>query len=78
MSNYHLRDKNISLKAKGLLSQMLSLPEERREGERVSAKDYENYRAVICTEMIPWEGCVMVESAVSLLFLCRQRMMGLP
>lgn len=28
MSNYHLRDKNISLKAKGLLSFMLSLPEE--------------------------------------------------
>lgn len=28
MSNYHLRDKSISLKAKGLLSQMLSLPEE--------------------------------------------------
>ena len=28
MSNYHLRDTNISLKAKGLLSQMLSLPEE--------------------------------------------------
>jgi hypothetical protein len=28
MSNYHLRDKNISLKAKGLLSQMLSLPED--------------------------------------------------
>ena len=28
MSNYHLRDKNLSLKAKGLLSQMLSLPEE--------------------------------------------------
>ena len=27
MSNYHLRDINISLKAKGLLSQMLSLPE---------------------------------------------------
>lgn len=27
MSNYHFRDKNISLKAKGLLSQMLSLPE---------------------------------------------------
>lgn len=26
MSNYHLRDKNLSLKAKGLLSQMLSLP----------------------------------------------------
>ena len=28
MSNYHLRDKNLSLKAKGLLSQMLPLPEE--------------------------------------------------
>lgn len=27
MSNYHLRDKNLSLKAKGLLSFMLSLPE---------------------------------------------------
>lgn len=27
ISNYHLRDKNLSLKAKGLLSQMLSLPE---------------------------------------------------
>ena len=28
MSNYHLRDKDLSLKAKGLLSFMLSLPEE--------------------------------------------------
>lgn len=28
MSNYHLRDKNLSLKAKGLLSMMLSLPDE--------------------------------------------------
>lgn len=28
MSNYHLRDKNLSLKSKGLLSLMLSLPEE--------------------------------------------------
>ena len=28
MANYHLRDKSLSLKAKGLLSQMLSLPEE--------------------------------------------------
>ena len=27
LSNYHLRDKSLSLKAKGLLSQMLSLPE---------------------------------------------------
>lgn len=28
MSNYHLRDKNLSLKAKGLLSVVLSLPDE--------------------------------------------------
>jgi hypothetical protein len=28
MSNYHLRDKGLTLKAKGLLSQMLSLPED--------------------------------------------------
>lgn len=28
MANYHLRDKNLSLKAKGLLSQMLSLPDD--------------------------------------------------
>lgn len=28
MSNHHLRDKTISLKAKGLLSQMLSLPDD--------------------------------------------------
>ena len=28
MSNHHLRDKALSLKAKGLLSQILSLPEE--------------------------------------------------
>lgn len=28
MSNHHLKDKNLSLKAKGLLSQILSLSEE--------------------------------------------------
>lgn len=28
MSNYHLRDRRLSLKAKGLLSQMLSLPDD--------------------------------------------------
>jgi len=28
MSNHHLRDKSLSLKTKGLLSQILSLPEE--------------------------------------------------
>ena len=28
MSNYHFRDKRLSLKAKGLLSEMLSLPDD--------------------------------------------------
>ena len=28
MSNHHLQNKNLSLKAKGLLSYMLSLPED--------------------------------------------------
>ena len=28
MSNYHLKDKSLTLKAKGLLSVILSLPEE--------------------------------------------------
>ena len=28
MANYHLRDKGLSFKAKGLLSYMLSLPED--------------------------------------------------
>ncbi len=28
MSNYHLRDKSLSLKSKGLLPQILSLPED--------------------------------------------------
>ena len=30
MSNHHLRNKDLTLKAKGLLSQMLSLPEDYR------------------------------------------------
>ena len=32
MANHHLRDKNLSLKAKGLLSMFLSLPETCRRG----------------------------------------------
>ena len=32
MSNHHLRDKSLSLKEKGLLSLMLSLPEEPEQG----------------------------------------------
>ena len=42
MSNYHLRDKKLSLKAKGLMSYMLSLPEDwdySVEGLSKSSKD---------------------------------------
>ena len=35
MANYHLRDKSLSLKAKGLLSLMLSLPENWDYSEKV-------------------------------------------
>ena len=56
MSNYHLRDKNLSYKAKGLLSFMLSLPDnwdyslaglcsiskESRDGIRSILKNYKN------------------------------------
>ena len=57
MANYHLRDKNLSLKAKGLLSYMLSLPsswdysikglektlKEGRESIRAALKELESY-----------------------------------
>ncbi len=57
MSNYHLRDKNLSYKAKGLLSFMLSLPEdwdysltglcsiskESRDGIRVILKELQDH-----------------------------------
>ena len=39
MSNYHLRDRSLSLKAKGLLSLMLSLPEDWDEAEEVLEED---------------------------------------
>jgi len=51
MSNHHLRNKELSLKAKGLLSQMLSLPDDwdytltkRKEKpiQTVSAAGYKN------------------------------------
>ena len=41
MSNHHLRNKELTLKAKGLLSQMLSLPEDwdYRRRERLKHKN---------------------------------------
>ena len=55
MSNHHLRNKELSLKAKGLLSQMLSLPEDwdytlaglsliNREKLTLSGKQYGNWK----------------------------------
>ena len=47
MSNYHLRDKRLSLKAKGLLSQMLSLPEDWNYTARgLAAINKENYHTI--------------------------------
>lgn len=60
MSNYHLRDKNLSYKAKGLLSFMLSLPDnwdyslaglcsiskESRDGIRSILKELQEYHYV--------------------------------
>ena len=64
MSNYHLWDKKLSLKAKGLMSFMLSLPEdwdytvmglvaclkEGRDGIRVTIQELENH-GCICMEV---------------------------
>lgn len=51
MSNYHLRDKRLSLKAKGLLSQMLSLPDNWNYTVRglaaINKESFDTIRAVI-------------------------------
>ena len=51
MSNHHLRNANLSLKAKGLLSMMLSLPEDvyKRQDETASVSD-----ARLCSV---WRSC---------------------
>lgn len=69
MSNYHFKDKRITLKAKGLLSQMLSLPEDwdysinglvainkENEGAIKGALDeLKNYNYLIITKKMPNE-----------------------
>ncbi len=69
MSNYHFKDKRISLKAKGLLSQMLSLPDDwdytiqglvaiNKESEvaiRGALDELKNYRYLIVTKKMPNE-----------------------
>ena len=67
MSNHHLRNKELSLKAKGLLSQMLSLPED--WDYTLSGLSYINRESIdaranrirsFCAE--PYGGCAMTLS----------------
>lgn len=69
MSNYHLRDKSLSLKAKGLLSQMLSLPptwdytiaglvainQEKQSAITSTLKELRKYGYLIVTKLMPNE-----------------------
>lgn len=69
MSNYHLRDKRLSLKAKGMLSQMLSLPPDwdytvagfsaiNQESQAVisnTLKELKQYGYLIVTKLMPNE-----------------------
>ena len=49
MSNHHLRDKSLSLKAKGLLSLMLSLPEEWDYSPKPSASGVPSTFTAMCS-----------------------------
>ena len=46
MANYHLKDKRLSLKAKGLLSVMLSLPDDWNYNMKVLARPAGRYRVL--------------------------------
>ena len=56
MSNYHLRDKSLSLKAKGLLSLMLSLPEDWDYTTKGLARICKDGVDSICTTVRELEG----------------------
>lgn len=72
MSNYHLRDRNLSLKSKGLLSQMLSLPDdwdytieglakinkESRDAIRASVKELETAGYIVRCRDRDERGCL--------------------
>ena len=53
MSNHHLKNKNLSLKAKGLLSQMLSLSDEMRKDEKRESRhnNYDYWKSQIQTNV---------------------------
>ena len=56
MSNFHLRDRTLTLKAKGLLSQMLSLPE-----------DWNYEKNTLCEEITEY----LVGPSQNQIFFCR-------
>ena len=90
MSNHHLRNKELTLKAKGLLSQMLSLPEDwdyrRRESsveealiEMYLAGGFKDLPSALARERVAarlWRGCQNFQFAARLHFLAADR--GVP
>ena len=64
MSNHHLKDTALSLKAKGLLSMMLSLPDEWNYTTRGLA--------AICKEGVDAIGAALKELEISGYLVCRQ------
>ena len=82
MSNHHLRNKNLSLKAKGLLSQMLSLPDdwdytlkglaainkESVDAIRTAIWELEDAGYVVRTRVRDERGCLCVEMESFALF----------
>ena len=66
MSNHHLRNKELTLKAKGLLSQMLSLPED--WDYALAGLSYINRESIDAIRTAVWE----FEKAGYLLLRCRK------
>ena len=66
MSNHHLRNKELTLKAKGLLSQMLSLPED--WDYALAGLSYINRESIDAIRTAVWE----LEKAGYLLLRCRK------
>jgi hypothetical protein len=59
MSNHHLRDRSLSRKAKGLLSLMLSLPEEWDYTTKGLARIYKDGVDSICAGVRGWRNTAM-------------------
>lgn len=56
-SNFHLKDKTITLKAKGLLSQMLSLPENCNYTlEGLDVVQHHTAQGRVCRTLLPGSG----------------------